>query len=86
MQLKILGRESNMQMNEQLIFDLAKVIYDAKCKECTIGKERYEAECAKFPLGLKPSQYVVPQPWIDLALVQARAALKFLDSKEHATV
>lgn len=66
------------EMTEEEIFNLAKVIYDAKCGECYMGAERVERERAKFPLNLNTRLYQVPQPWIDVALAQAKAVIKVL--------
>lgn len=65
-------------MNDVEIFKLAKVIHDAKMKECYFGKDRVQSECDKFPETLTPRNYVTPQPWIDIALTQAKAAMKHL--------
>lgn len=65
-------------MSDIEIFKLAKVIWDARVKECYFGKDRVQIECNKFPETLTPRNYVTPQPWIDVALAQARAVAKYL--------
>lgn len=71
--------------NTDQVFRLAKVIYDARVEYVNgrMFKERWEAEKAKFPIDLRQHSYVTPQPWIDIALAEAKAAIKFLESENH---
>jgi hypothetical protein len=64
---------------EQQIFDIAKLLHDARMKECGFGVDRIKAMQDRFPTGLTPRQYAVPQSYTDQALAQARALLKEYD-------
>lgn len=60
----------------QEIINLAKILHDAHMQDCWITKEQIKKECDKFPIDLKPHTYTVQQPWIDIAIAQAKAVFK----------
>lgn len=65
----------------QEIIKLAKVIHDAKIEECYF-KPEWERIKKRFPGDLTPRSYTVPQPWIDDAIAQAKAVIKYLGEKD----
>lgn len=60
----------------QDIIDLVKVLHDARMRDCHF-KAQAQSECDKFPVDLKPHTYTVEQPWIDIAIAQSVAVMKY---------
>ncbi len=64
-------------------FKLAKVLHDAKVEEM-LFKDNWKREKDKFPEGLTSYKYTVEQPWIDVALAQAKAAIKCMSENNES--
>jgi hypothetical protein len=65
------------------VFKLAKVLHDARCSVIYNGAKRIKRECDRFPANLtRQRQYITPEPWIDIALAQAKAALQWIYNQE----
>lgn len=77
-----MGKEKDMSNTDEM-FQLAKIIYDARVESVNgkLFKGRWESEKAKFPTNLRQHNYTIPQPWIDIALDEAKAVLIYMENK-----
>ncbi len=62
------------------VAELAKILHDAKIKDCDILG--FLAERKPWPVKLPGDFGYEPQPWVEVAYEQAKAVLKFLKSRQ----